>query len=227
MPIWVLEPVSAQENWANQDAKLTAIKRSSLMNRFIIATLPLLAATPALAGNIAPAPVEAAPAPVFVAPAPIYSWSGAYIGAQASYADAETDDGVLTDDGDGGLYGLRAGYDYDFGSFVLGGLVSYDYGSVEFDNSGAELENLLRVGARAGLNLGRSLAYASAGYAQAETDVLGDADGYFVGLGYERFLTEKVTFGGEVIYHDFDDLDGAVSTDAKATTVGLNLNYRF
>lgn len=197
------------------------------MNRLILSLLPLAIAAPAFAGNIAPAPIEAAPAPVFVTPAPTYSWSGAYIGAQASYADVETDTAGVTDDGDGGLYGLRAGYDYDFGSFILGGLVSYDYGSVELDTSGVEVENLLRVGARAGLDLGRSLAYASAGYTQAETDTLGDTDGYFVGLGYETFLTQNVTLGAEAIYHDFGDLDGAAGTDAKATTVGLNMNYRF
>ena len=74
------------------------------MNRFIIAALPVLIASPALAGGVVPTPLE--PAPVFVEPvAPAYDWTGFYVGAQASYADVEAD-GTINADGNGGVYGL-------------------------------------------------------------------------------------------------------------------------
>ncbi len=199
------------------------------MQRYIIALLPAaLLAAPAFAGNLAPAPLE--PAPVFTAaPAtPVYDWSGFYVGAQANYVDVETG-GDADVSGNGGLYGLRAGYDFGLGNYVAGALIQYDKGSIGLDDTDVELDNVLRVGGRFGLNSGRNLYYASAGYANADTNDIGSADGYFVGLGYEVFLTQAITVGAEAIYHDLGDFDdaGGANIDAKATTVGLNVNYRF
>ncbi|CTQ51044.1 outer membrane protein [Jannaschia donghaensis] len=196
------------------------------MKRLALLAMIPFAATPVFAGNIEPPVAEPAPAPVFVEPTPAYEWSGAYIGAQGSYADISTDGDVELDD-DGGLYGLRAGYDFQRGSQVFGGLVQYDFGEIELEDSDIEVENVLRIGARYGITTGAALYYGLAGYAQADTNSIGDTDGYFAGLGYERFITENVTFGAEAMYHDFDDFDDADGTDATATTVGLNLNYRF
>lgn len=194
------------------------------MNRLILAALLPFAAAPAFAGNIAPVLQE--PAPIAPAPAPVYEWSGAYIGAQVNYADIQTD-GALGVDGSGALAGLRAGYDLDLGSTVVGGLIQYDGGSIDLDPSGIEVENVLRVGGRIGYDFGRTLVYGTGGYTSASTNVAGDADGYFLGIGTEMFVTERVTVGLETIYHDFGDLDGAPTVDAEAATVGLNLNFRF
>ena len=190
-----------------------------------LAALTTLAAAPAVAGNLAPAPIDPplAPAPVFVEPA--YDWTGAYVGGQLSYADVSTS-GAASLSGDGATYGLRAGYDYDFGSFVAGALVQYDRADINLGGA-ATLDSVLRVGARAGVDSGRNLYYATGGFARADTDTQGQSDGYFVGLGYEVFLTQAVTAGAEVLYHEFSGFDANPALDAKATTVGLSLNYRF
>ncbi|MGB3555073.1 MAG: outer membrane beta-barrel protein [Jannaschia sp.] len=190
-----------------------------------IAILAVLGA-PAFAGNVEPVVVEPplAPAPVFTAPA--YDWTGFYIGLQGNYADVSTSGGTVLDD-DGGLYGLRAGYDYDLGSAIAGGFVQFDRGSIELAGSGVEVEDVLRIGGRLGFDGGRNFYYASAGYTDIGTNTIGSADGYFVGLGYEVFLTQAVTLGAEAIYHDVGDFDLLPGTDAEATTVGLNLNFRF
>lgn len=193
------------------------------MNRFIFASLLPLVATPALAGNIAPVLQE--PAPV-VAVAPVYEWSGPYVGAQLSYGRVVTD-GIASVDGDGALFGLRAGYDLDLGSTVIGALVQYDTTNIELGATGAEIDNILRVGGRYGFDLGRTLVYGSLGYATADTNIVGETDGYFVGFGTEIFATESMTVGVETMYHDFGDFDGAPAVDAEAVTLGVNLNYRF
>ncbi|CUH40050.1 Opacity protein antigens [Jannaschia seosinensis] len=203
------------------------------MKRFIPFLVLPLAATPALAGNMAPAPVE--PAPVFTAApaAPVYDFTGFYVGAEANYVDADTG-GDLDLDGDGGMVGLRFGYDFAFRPGIVGGFVQYDDGDIdlELDGAGAgiSLENVLRVGARAGVVRGANMFYGHGGYAMVETDNAGDADGYFLGAGYERFVTQNVTLGIEANYHEFDDFDGTssgVDVDGDATTVGLNVNWRF
>lgn len=192
------------------------------MRTTLLATAAILAAATANAGNIEPTPL--APAPVFVDPAPIATWTGGYVGAQLGYVDADTS-GAADVDADGFIGGFRAGYDYDFGGFVLGGLLQYDLTSEEFDDTDIEAEDVLRAGLRAGVGFGPNLAYGLAGYTEVGTDDIGDADGYFVGAGYERLLTDSISIGGEVIYHDVEGFDGDI--DADATTAQINLNYRF
>lgn len=206
----------------------------------ILASTTLLAA-PAFAGGVMmePAPAPAAP----LAFAPQYNWTGFSVGAQLGYGEGEAETTIQGNDfefdGDGELYGLRAYYDYDFGSFILGAGVQYDKINIEADNDALDSridgDSILRLGLRAGIDSGRNWYYATAGYARIEGELEGpfaqdvDSDGYFVGLGYEVFLTESITAGAEVLYHEFDDfdLDGASDTELDATTVSLSVNYRF
>ncbi|MGB3409408.1 MAG: outer membrane beta-barrel protein [Jannaschia sp.] len=196
------------------------------MNKTLITLAVLsISAGPAFAGNLAPAPAEPtlAPAPVFAAP--VYDWKGFYGGVQLGYADVETS-GAAVLEGDGATLGLRAGYDLDLGQFVVGGLVQYDTADIDLGGA-ATLENVLRVGLRAGVDSGRNLFYGTAGYARADTDLVGQSDGYFAGVGYEVFLTDNVTAGAELLYHDFDGFDGLAGLEAEATTFGLSVNYRY
>ena len=207
-----------------------------------------LVAVPAMAGGLSDyaAPVVAAP----MAPAQPLSygrdWTGGYVGAQIGYGglnadgtdvlegvdtngDGEDDELDLDIEGDGFTYGLRSGYDYDFGRAVLGGLIAFDGASIDTDgdDSGtdAEIDRIARAGLRLGYDAGNTLPYLTAGYAYADTNDIGSSDGYFAGLGAETFLTDNVTVGAEVLYHNFEGFDN--DFEADVTTVGLNVNYRF
>ncbi|SDO98853.1 Opacity protein [Lutimaribacter pacificus] len=185
-----------------------------------LATVAAGAAAPAFAGNMdapAPAPVVEPmqqPVPMGI------DWTGGYAGGQIGYGDVD----VGTDNGDGTIGGLVAGYDYDFGNWVLGGGLDYDFADI--DAGGTTLENVARLKLRGGYKIGNGLAYASAGVARAETDTMGSDNGYFVGLGYEHMITDSFTVGGEALYHEFDDFDGS-GTDIEATTVQLRGTFRF
>ncbi|WP_116598634.1 outer membrane protein [Primorskyibacter marinus] len=187
-------------------------------------------AAPAFAGSLDNTLNEPEPvAPVAVAaPAPLYDWTGPSVGAQLGFGDIETEDAGGAE-GDGGLYGLRAYYDYDFGNYVVGGGIQYDESDIDIDGA-ATLDKVFRAGLRAGVDLNRTFLYGTGGYAKAFTEddavSLGDSNGYFVGLGAEHFLTEKVTVGGEILYHQFDDFDIS-DVEANATTANVSVNYRF
>jgi len=179
---------------------------------------------PALAGSPAATPEEPAIAAPAVPPTPVTpDWTGGYVGGQLGFGNIDTDAGA---DGDGAIGGLTMGYDYDFGSWVLGGGLDYDFADIDVGGA-TTLENVLRLKARAGYDLGNGgLLYGTGGYARAETSSLGEDDGWFLGAGYEQRLTESLAVGGEAVYHQFDDFDSS-GIDIEATTLQVRGTFRF
>lgn len=184
------------------------------------------AAVPVMAGGLS-APVMEAP---IVAPAPAPArmdgdWTGGYVGGALSYGRASAG----TPDGNGALYGVRAGYDYDFGKFVLGGGLSYDKADIDLSGGAGSLDDVARLHVRAGADLGNTLVYATAGAARASATLGGvsaDDTGYFGGVGAEYKFRPNMSVGGEILAHRFGDFNGS-ATDVKATTAGVNINFRF
>lgn len=189
----------------------------------VIAAAASLAAAPALAGS----PVLADPEPALpaaVAPAPASpDWTGGYAGVQLGYANVDTN--VPGVDGDDVIGGLTAGYDYDFGQWVLGAGLDYDFADINLNNA-ASVENVWRAKLRAGYKVGNGLAYATGGYANADTDTLGSDDGYFIGAGYEHMVSQNFSVGGEVLYHEFDNFNSS-GIDVEATTAQIRGTFRF
>lgn len=186
-----------------------------------IAMMAALATDPAFAGNLA----EPVPEPVITPVAPAGpDWTGFYIGSQVGYADAETNAAPFG--GDDIIAGFTAGYDHDFGSLVAGGAIDHDWTHANLAAGNAELDNIFRAKLRGGFKLGNGLAYATGGYAQADTNLLGDDDGYFAGVGYDYLFSDQLSIGGEVLYHEFDNFNGTV-LDAEVTTVQVRTVYRF
>lgn len=187
-----------------------------------LATAAAFMAVPAFAGNI----TEPAPEPVIATPAPVApltpNWTGFYGGAQLGWANVDADG---FDDDDSLIGGFTGGYDYDFqNGFVLGVGLDYDFLDADIGNV-ASLEEVFRAKLRGGYKIGRGLAYATGGYAWADTDNLGSDDGYFIGAGYEHLVTDNISVGGELLYHQFDDFNGG--DDVDATTLQARLTYRF
>ncbi|MDW3117340.1 MAG: outer membrane beta-barrel protein [Roseovarius pacificus] len=191
----------------------------------LIAASSALATGPAFAGS----PVEPAPDPVIATPAPAPApaspdWTGGYLGGQVGYGNADTNlPGV---DGDGAIGGLTGGYDYDLGQWVIGGGLDYDWADISLGAGNPDLENIFRVKLRGGYKIGNGLLYGTGGWAQADTDTLGDDDGYFVGAGYEHMVTQNFSLGGEALYHEFSNF-GNTTTDLEATTVQVRGTFRF
>ena len=141
-------------------------------------------------------------------------WTGAYGGIQLGYANLDTNVGSSEDEFIGGIVG---GYDYDLGSFVVGLGADYDF---------TDDVEIFRLKARGGFKIGKGLAYATAGYANADIDSVGSDDGYFVGGGYEHRITQSFSLGTEVLYHEFNSFNGT-GADVDATTVQVRGTFRF
>ncbi len=178
----------------------------------------------AFAGSLAEPMVE----PVMTAPAPAPvnmggDWTGFYTGLQLGYADANGP-GAL--DGNNGTYGFHAGYDYDFGRFVMGGELDYDKTDIDLNNGAANIDSVARAKIKGGYDLGNTLIYATGGYARADTS-FGNEDGAFYGLGMDYKITEQYTVGAELLQHKFNDVNNVAGDDLDATTFTVRGSYRF
>ncbi|MGH1454820.1 MAG: outer membrane protein [Paracoccaceae bacterium] len=196
----------------------TLMKRATVLTSGALGAAVLTAAA-ASAGTITPAPAE----PVIYAPTPVATtgdWTGGYIGGELGYGDAS----IGGANGDGVVGGVIAGYDYDFGNWVVGAGIDYDFGDINM--GGTSIDNIARLKLRAGYDTGPGLIYLTAGGAQAYTSNLGDDTGYFAGVGYEHMLNDKFSVGGEVLYHEFEDFNGS-GTDLDGTTLQVRAAYRF
>lgn len=141
------------------------------------------------------------------------------------------------DDADGSTGGIRAGYDYQFGNFVIGGLLDYSVNNQSdavtgFSTTPANytfqrrLEHLAAARARLGYAWGPGLAYVTGGYAMGKvensffssntansfTATTDDdkADGYQLGGGVEYRLAPNLSLTGEYLYTSLDTGDHVI-----------------
>jgi outer membrane immunogenic protein len=218
----------------------------------------LAASTAALAAALAGPALAAGPVPVVEEPmvtppaalaTPATDWTGFYAGGQIGWAWArgdgrldEPDDLDIDLDANGVIGGLTGGYRYDFGQWVVGGEVQYDWADTEFDeidfgdvaleiDDEGRINDIWRIKGTAGYDFGATLVYGSVGWAQASVDVGDedyDGDGWVVGAGFDYLLTDSVSVGGEFMYHQFDDFgDEGENFDLDATTLQGKVTFRF
>lgn len=226
------------------------------MNKIALSVAALLAAGPALAGGFSPVVVPAAPAaPVAVVTpvAPSADWSGPYVGGQLGYGSLSIDDNDDTSDApfedenfNGGLYGLHAGYRFDFGRIVAGAELDFDGTQIEVDEealggapAALEVGSVRRAKLQLGFDAGNFLPYVTAGIAQAKLNseseeveaVLGEsADGNFIGLGASYMVSDRLMVGVEALRHSFDEFDSGSAlegADIDVNTISLRGSFRF
>jgi outer membrane immunogenic protein len=157
-----------------------------------------------------------------VAPTAASDWSGAYGGFQFGALDGEA---AAPGGGSasGGIAGFHAGYGVDLGRFVVGGEVDFDLGEISLGD--VTLDSVARLKLRAGGSLGQSFIYGTAGLARADTSV-GVGSGGFAGVGAGWRLGARTTIGGEVLYQQFDDIDGS-GVDIEGTTATARVTFSF
>lgn len=146
--------------------------------------------------------------------------------------------------GSGGDYGLRGGYDWQSDNIVFGVLLEYgktDYRDAvsAFSTTPAfytllrKTDDALALRGRVGITFGdgNSLFYGTAGYARVKVNNYfstsnavntfvnngsSDADGYQLGLGYERRFGDQFSVGLEYLHSQLDDEDFRVRAQGPA-----------
>lgn len=215
----------------------------------------VLIAAPALADGPAPAPAD----PVVIAPpAPVMDWTGAYGALLLGYGQGTYgNDGIFPADGeadwDGALYGIAVGYNFQNGSMVYGGELTWsgsDVSGSEACNNPAfqcygSIDSIATLRGRVGyLVQPQTLVYGTLGYAMGDLTFGTDngagaggeqsrnVGGYVVGLGVEHAFTDRVNFRAAILHYDFHEDD--YQTDVLYPDIGgdlteieLGLVFRF
>lgn len=151
-------------------------------------------------------------------------WAGPYAGVQLGGSDIDVDGAPL--DGDGTSYGIFAGYNIQNGVLVYGGEIDYDETDYDIGNGAQEVDTTYRIKGKIGTELGGGLAYGTAGFVWATSPGLGDDDGYLIGAGYDLPVSNNITIGGEVLYHEFDDYNNS-GLDVGVTTFKARVGFNF
>ena len=151
------------------------------MKRILVAgAFALAVAGQAMAADLpppAPMPPPRAPAAYVPAPLPVYTWGGIYIGANGGYGFGSSSFGTPLGSGSfdptGFVAGGTLGFNYQFGSFVLGIEGDGDWANISASTSGGgcgavgncqtSLGWLATVRGRAGYAFDRVLVYGTAG----------------------------------------------------------------
>jgi outer membrane immunogenic protein len=196
------------------------------MRKFLLAALtaaPL--AAPAQAADM---PVKTPAAVVEAA----FNWSGLYFGVNGGWAHGKADwlwlNALPTEENqriDGGVIGGHAGYQRQFGRFVLGAEVNFlgariDASAICNVNAAfrceSEVQRLWTVGPRLGVAFNNVLVYGTGGFASAQLATTAIAvvtgatfwtsklthNGWFGGGGVEYGITPNVIAGVEALYVD-------------------------
>lgn len=202
----------------------------NLLSTAAVFTAMVTTTAPAFAGNLNEAVVEPAPAVAVAAPVRTGGdWTGFYAGGQFGYLDVTGKSLATGTDGDDYTYGVHAGYNYDFGLWVIGAELDYDWTSTDLVAAGVtvgSLDSVWRAKLRGGYDFGNTLLYATVGYAELDSS-LGGASGDFWGLGLSYKLTDQFILSGEYLMHSFDDIGNAAGVDADADTFTIRASYQF
>ncbi|PWE33122.1 porin family protein [Maritimibacter sp. 55A14] len=158
----------------------------------------------------------------------IGDWTGPYVGVQIGWGDFDTDGGGLSGDDDSVLGGVHAGYNHDFGRFVIGAEVDADITDIDVGTNG-ELDTLVRLKLRAGPDLGRYFVYGTVGAVYADGSAGGsnfDELGWLVGGGVDYQFNDNWVLGADLLYHEVDNIT-ATGGDLDGTTLRVRASYRF
>ena len=186
-----------------------------------------------LADPIIPAPVPA-PAPI---PLDFYvGWQAGILSGDVTPPSIDTANPAV--DIEGPIYGVHAGVQRSFGSWMGGIELDYNTTNVDLEDSGTdavvEMDTLAHLKLRAGTNAGPAFIYGTAGIAYTEMMIdpvagaalnVSDTAPYF-GIGTDVMINQSFSVGAEVLKHNFEDIDDS-GYDVDFVTAMLRASFHF
>lgn len=167
-----------------------------------------------------------------------YSWMGPYLGGTIGYEWGTVSNNPTQPSGVEG--GIEGGYNWQFGQFVVGGEADLDASGATDTFAPWQFSNpwFGTVRGRAGIAIGNTLVYGTAGLAFGGLTVqtpgnlsqTRDSVGWTAGAGVEVGFTPHWSAKAEWLYLDLADRSYSLTSTTNglaANLLRLGLNYRF
>ena len=193
--------------------------------------LAVAVAAPASAADLSyPAPAA------YAAPVPVFTWTGFYLGANAGYGWGEAD---FSDDTNGFLGGIQAGYNWQFAGSPLVVGIETDLQATNIESPTFSLDYFGTVRARLGWAVDQFLIYGTGGFAygRGNYEVAGLSNkqtntGWTIGAGGEYAFSPNWSVKAEYLYVDlgtetYDTVAGPLDIGTTANILRLGVNYKF
>jgi outer membrane immunogenic protein len=174
---------------------------------------------------------------------PLTDWSGFYVGAVGGYGSEATSDPLGIK---GGFGGGTVGYNWQFGTVVLGIEGDGAFGDVSSSatdggvSATAKVDSLATVRGRFGVTFDQILLYGTGGLAVADTKVSATASGitlsdnhtqtgWTAGAGAEWMFMPRWSLKAEYLYRRFDNqtIFGVPSGSLAINSGQVGINYHF
>ena len=201
------------------------------MVRKFLGGFGLLAAVLAGVGAVGAADL-AVKAPVYkAAPVILSDWAGFYLGVNfgGGWSDTSIDGVTGVPRSSGAVGGGQLGYNWQFGSYVVG--VESDLDGASISANGLKTDELGTVRARLGYSiLPRLLVYGTAGFAYGQQSVLGTdlgETGYAAGGGVEYKVWGPLSARAEYLHYGLEGNLSGPSIRNDIDVVRGGLNYKF
>ena len=210
-----------------------------MLRFYCVTSMVLLTATVAQAGNLKEVSSDPPITPI-ATPVEVSDWTGFYAGLQFDAVSGNTERDRISSfkaDLEGSIVSGFVGYRWAFGQYIVGaeldialngdGWMIYTEGGLGPERP-YDINSALRFGGEFGRELGGGLAYVGLGFTKLDVELNNEFDdlGYYVGIGYDYFVSDSIMVGVEINYHDFNDLDGA-SDRVTPITLGINVAHKF
>ena len=207
-------------------------KGSPMRKLLLSAAATMLIAGPASAADLA---VKAPPPGAAYIASP---WDGLYIGGNLGYGETSFDFPGISLHGNGVVGGFQAGYNKQFGTFVLGLETDFDLTSIKNTTAGVDtkLPWFGTTRTRLGFLVNPALLlYGTGGvaYGRLEESVPGASVkvggvGWAAGAGVQYALTPQWSIGAEYLHVELDHITSGSDSIKTNTDLGrATLNYKF
>jgi outer membrane immunogenic protein len=207
-------------------------KGSPMRKLLLSAAATMLIAGPASAADLA---VKAPPPGAAYIASP---WDGLYIGGNLGYGETNFDFPGISLHGNGVVGGFQAGYNKQFGTFVLGLETDFDLTSIKNTTAGVDtkLPWFGTTRTRLGFLVNPALLlYGTGGvaYGRLEESVPGASVkvggvGWAAGAGVQYALTPQWSIGAEYLHVELDHITSGSDSVKTNTDLGrATLNYKF
>jgi len=153
------------------------------------------------------------------------NWTGFYVGLNYTSSDGElTNAGPTVDVSFEDSVGLYAGYDFDFGQYVVGGELTFG----KFDDKATGNETkLYQLQARIGADLGSFLPYVTVGAAKFSAGDNGSETGVTYGVGGDYRINDSFSVGIAYSVNNFENVQELLGADVKLEQIQMRASYRF